>query len=154
MGSLGKGPGSTDTVKNVWVDGADMRDGAKGVGIKYYPGGPIHGSPVTSNVTFQNVVVSNIDYAVLVESCYGEADDYCEQYPSTGTISGVVIKNFSGTTSAKYAPSAASINCPKAGACGIKMSGMTMQAPSGSTRYLCSNTPSDLGVTCSGPAKG
>ncbi|KAH7016743.1 glycoside hydrolase family 28 protein [Ilyonectria destructans] len=152
VGSLGKT--NTDTVQNVWVSGATMINSTKAVGIKLYPAGPDHGTAVVSNVTFQNVVVQNCDYAFQVQSCYGETTSYCASYPSTAQLSEIVVKGFSGTTSSKYAPSVANINCPAAGSCDLTMSSMTVKPPSGSASYLCANTPSTLGVTCKSGASG
>ncbi|KAH6995546.1 family 28 glycoside hydrolase [Ilyonectria sp. MPI-CAGE-AT-0026] len=152
VGSLGKT--NTDTVQNVWVSGATMINSTKAVGIKLYPDGPDHGTAVVSNVTFQNVVVQNCDYAFQVQSCYGETTSYCASYPSTAQLSGIVVKGFSGTTSSKYAPSVANVNCPAAGSCDLTMSSMTVKPPSGSASYLCANTPSTLGVTCKSGASG
>lgn len=78
MGSLGRGAGSTDAVQNVLVDGATMINSTKAVGIKFYPSGSAHGSLVTTNVTFQDTVDRNSDYAVAVEPCYGEDAAYCK----------------------------------------------------------------------------
>ncbi|KAB5515214.1 glycoside hydrolase family 28 protein [Coniochaeta sp. 2T2.1] len=152
VGSLGKT--NTDTVKNIWVSGATMIDSTKAAGVKLYPDGPDHGTAVVSNVTFENVVVQNSDYAFQIQSCYGEDTDYCTSYPSTAQLSGIVVRGFSGTTSSKYAPTVASLNCPKSGTCGVTFSGMTVKPPSGTARYLCANTPSTLGVTCSSAASG
>lgn len=154
VGSLGSSPGSTDTVQNVYISGATMINSAKASGLKLYPGGSDYGSSVVSNVTFENFVVDNSDYAFQVQSCYGADEDYCEENPSTAEITDVVVKGYSGTTSDAYAPVVANIDCPADGSCGITMSDMTVNAPSGSTEYLCANTPSDLGVTCTSGASG
>lgn len=154
VGSLGSSAGSTDTVQNVYVSGATMINSAKASGLKLYPGGDDYGSSVVSNVTFANFVVDSSDYAFQVQSCYGAETDYCEENPSTAQITDVVIKGYSGTTSDSYAPVVANIDCPADGSCGITMSDMTVEAPSGSTEYLCANTPSDLGVTCTSGASG
>ncbi|KUI58120.1 Endo-xylogalacturonan hydrolase A [Cytospora mali] len=152
VGSLGKT--NTDTVENIYVSGATMINSAKASGIKLYPGGSSHGKGVVSNVTFENFVVDSSDYAFQVQSCYGEDTDYCDEYPSTGTIKDVIIKGYSGTTSSKYEPAVANIDCPADGTCDITMSDMTVKAPSGSAEYLCANTPSALGVTCTSGASG
>ena len=154
VGSLGSGSSSTDTVKNVWVSGATMIDSTKAAGIKLYPDGPDHGTAVVQNVTFQNFVVQNSDYAFQIQSCYGEDTSYCSSTPSTAQLTGVVVKGFSGTTSSKYSPTVANINCPAAGTCGVTLSSMTVKPPSGSAQYLCANTPSNLGVTCTSGASG
>ncbi|KAI1843620.1 hypothetical protein JX266_010253 [Neoarthrinium moseri] len=154
VGSLGNKHGSTDTVSNVYVKGATMIDSTKAAGIKLYPAGSAHGTAVVRNVTWENVVVDNCDYAFQIQSCYNEDADYCNSTPSTATLSGIVVKGFSGTTSNKYQPTVANINCPAGGSCGVAMSGMTVKPPSGTAKYLCANTPSGLGVTCSSGASG
>jgi galacturan 1,4-alpha-galacturonidase len=154
VGSLGNKHGTTDTVSNIYVDGAVMTNSTKATGIKLYPAGDSHGSAVVKNVTFANVVVDNSDYAFQIQSCYNEDASYCTATPSTGQLTDIVVKGFSGTTSSKYAPVVANINCPKAGSCGLKMSGMTVKTTTGTATYLCANTPSGLGVTCSSGASG
>lgn len=154
VGSLGSKHGSTDTVQNIYVKGATMIASTKAAGLKLYPAGDDHGTSVVSNVTFENFVVDSSDYAFQVQSCYGEDSDYCDATPSTAQITGVVIKGFSGTTSSTYAPVVANIDCPADGTCGITMSEMTVKAASGTAEYLCANTPSDLGVTCTTGASG
>ncbi|KAK9770500.1 putative Extracellular exo-polygalacturonase [Seiridium cardinale] len=154
VGSLGSEHGATDTVSNIYVNGATMIDSTKAAGIKLYPAGDDHGTAVVKNVTWENVVVDNTDYAFQIQSCYGEDTDYCDDSPSTATLTDIVVKGFSGTTSDKYDPTVANINCPAAGTCDVTLSSMTVKAPSGSATYLCADTPSSLGVTCSSGASG
>ncbi|RDW66664.1 glycoside hydrolase family 28 protein [Coleophoma crateriformis] len=152
VGSLGST--NTDTVQNVYVTGATMIDSTKAVGIKLYPGGSSHGQGVVSNVTYDGVTVTNCDYAAQIQTCYGEDATYCTTYPSTGTIAGVVFKNFKGTTSTKYAPATANLDCSSAGTCGVTISNWSVKAGSGTAEVLCANTPSTLGVTCTDGASG
>lgn len=154
VGSLGSKYGIIDTVSNIYVNGATMKNSTKASGIKLYPAGASHGSAVVSNVTFENFDVTSSDYAFQVQSCYGETAAYCAATPSTAQITDVVVKGFSGTPSTKFSPVVANIDCPAKGTCGITMSGMTVKAPSDTTEYLCANTPSTLGVTCTSGASG
>lgn len=154
VGSLGNSHGSTDTVSNIYVARATMINSTKAAGIKLYPAGADHGTAVVRNVTWDGVVVVGSDYAFQIQSCYNEDADYCDATPSTATLTDIVVKGFSGTTSSKYEPVVANINCPAAGSCGVTMSGMTVAPPSGTAKYLCGNTPSGLGVTCSSGASG
>ncbi|KAK6223310.1 hypothetical protein LQW54_000427 [Pestalotiopsis sp. IQ-011] len=155
VGSLGSKAGATDTVSNVYIDGVAMIGTTKAAGIKLYPGGSAHGAAAVRNVTFANFVVDGgADYAFQVQSCYNEDAAYCASSPSTAALADVVARGFSGTTSGKYDPALANIDCPAAGSCGIAMSGMTVEAPSGKATYLCANTPSNLGVTCTSGASG
>ncbi|KAL7815112.1 glycoside hydrolase family 28 protein [Trichoderma gracile] len=154
VGSLGSSAGNIDTVQNCIVSGATMIDSTKAAGLKLYPGPPKHGTAVVSNVTFENFVLKNTDYAFQVQSCYGEDASYCSSSPSTAQVKGVVVKNFSGTTSKHYSPIVANLNCPAAGSCGLTLSNITIQPPSGSAVFQCANTPSSIGVPCSAGASG
>lgn len=154
VGSLGGGAGSTDSVTNVYVKNANMQTSTKAVGIKLYPGGSSHGTAVVRNVTWDGVTVSDCEYAAQIQSCYNEDASYCSSNPSTGTIEDVYFKNFKGTTSSKFAPTVANINCPAKGSCDVHFEGWTVKPPSGSARYLCGNTKGDIGVTCTSGASG
>ncbi|TGJ83195.1 hypothetical protein E0Z10_g5559 [Xylaria hypoxylon] len=154
VGSLGSKPGATDTVQNIYVNGATMKDSTKAAGIKLYPAGTSHGTAVVRNVTWENIIVDNTDYAFQIQSCYSEDNAYCESSPSTAQLSDIAIKGFSGKTSSKYSPTIMNLNCPAEGTCGVTMSSITAEPPSGSAKVLCANTPSSLGVTCSSGASG
>ena len=155
VGSLGNKAGSTNTVKNVYVARATMISSTKAVGIKVYPGGPSHGTAVVSNVTWDTVTVAGCDYAAQIQSCYGEGTSYCSSYPSTASITGVHFKNFNGTTSSKYEPAVANLDCPAAGTCDVYFSGWNVKPTSGSAEYLCANIDnSSLGITCTSGATG
>ncbi|GFP60336.1 endo-xylogalacturonan hydrolase A [Trichoderma asperellum] len=154
VGSLGGGVGSKDKVENCLVRGATMINSAKAAGLKLYSGPPDHGTAVVSNVTFENFVLQNTDYAFQVQSCYGEDTSYCDANPSRAQIADVVVRNFSGTTSTHYSPNVANLDCPAAGTCGLSLSNITVTSPKGSAVFQCANTPSNLGVTCTDGASG
>ncbi|KAH8158806.1 hypothetical protein CIB48_g9441 [Xylaria polymorpha] len=139
VGSLGSKAGATDTVQNIYVKGATMTDSTKAAGIKLYPGGSSHGTAVVRNVTWENIVVDNTEYAFQIQSCYGEDASYCSSSPSTAQLSDIVVKGFSGKTSSKYSPTIMNVNCPAKGTCGVTMSGITVTPPSGSAKILCSS---------------
>lgn len=149
VGSLGQS--GTDTVENVYVNGATMINSAKALGIKVYPGGDEYGTAFVTNVTWENIVVTDCDYAVQVQSCYNEDADYCDENPSTATLTDIVIKSISGTTSGT---DAMNIDCPADGTCGITMSDITVTGSDGSSTYLCANTDDDIGITCTDGASG
>lgn len=69
IGSLGSS--GEDDVANIYVSGATMISSAKAAGIKLYPGGDQYGTSSVSNVTYENIVVQDCDYAFQVQSCYG-----------------------------------------------------------------------------------
>jgi galacturan 1,4-alpha-galacturonidase len=149
VGSLGKTHGVVDTVKNVYVNGADMVTSAKAVGIKIYPSGPNHGSAIVSNVTWSNVVVDASDYAAQIGGCYNEPDDYCTLYPSTAQFTGIKLTSFSGKTSTHYEPTTSEVTCP-AGGCDVAFTDYSVLSPLGTSKVICTKNGGTIaGVTCS-----
>ncbi|KAF8989552.1 glycoside hydrolase family 28 protein [Cyathus striatus] len=155
VGSLGKAAGSTDSVTNIYVKGATMINSSKAVGIKFYQGGSTHGVATVRNVTYEDIIVKNCEYAVQIQSCYGSTSAAsCNSSPSTSTIDGVYFKNFKGTTSSKFEPVLGNLNCPKSGICNVFFSNIAVRTPKGKANFLCSNIDSTPGITCSGSASG
>lgn len=152
VGSLGKS--SDDTVKNVNVSRATMVNCTKAAGIKTYPSGGNHGQSSVSNVTWSGVVVEGCDYAIQIQSCYGEDGSYCERYPGDAELSGIVFEGFTGTTSGKYGDVTGNLDCGEDGSCGVRVAGYTVTALDGGSEVLCANTPDDLGVKCTSGASG
>ncbi|KAJ5560208.1 hypothetical protein N7513_002607 [Penicillium frequentans] len=151
VGSLGSS--GDDAVKNVYVTGATMINSTKAAGIKTYPSGGDHGLSTVTNVTWSGVVVDGCDYAIQIQSCYGEDASYCEDYPGDAVLSDVVFEGFSGTTSGKYGDVTGNVDCGADGTCGVTVSDYTVVAPDGESEVLCANTE-DLGVTCTSRASG
>ncbi|OQE04754.1 hypothetical protein PENVUL_c030G02100 [Penicillium vulpinum] len=118
VGSLGKS--SSDTVKNVYVSGATMINSTKATGIKTYPSGGSHGISTVSNVTFTDIVVDGCDYAIQIQSCYGENTAYCVDNPGNAVLTGIVFDNISGTTSGKYKDVTGNLACGSGGICDVK----------------------------------
>ncbi|KAH1364141.1 hypothetical protein KXV81_004134 [Aspergillus fumigatus] len=142
VGSLGKsGP---DVVQNILAHRITMIESTKAAGIKTYPSGNGHGLSTVKNVTFSDFNVRGCDYAFQIESCYGESESYCESNPGNAILQGIVVKGFSGTTSGKYDPVVANLNCGARGTCDVSMSAFSVKAPSGKATVLCDNTPSSL----------
>jgi galacturan 1,4-alpha-galacturonidase len=134
------------------VTNADMSTSAKAVGIKLYPGG--YGSAVVKNVTYDGVTISSDDYAAQIQSCYSQTASYCASNPSTASVTDVYFKNFKGTTSTKYEPVIANLDCPASGTCDVYFSGWSVNPPSGTAEYLCANIDSSPGITCTSGASG
>ncbi|CAI7565100.1 unnamed protein product [Penicillium viridicatum] len=152
VGSLGKS--GEDFVKNVHVSGARMIKSTKAVGIKTYPTGNGHAKSTVSNITFTDIVVDGCDYAIQIQSCYGEDDDYCEKNPGDSDLTGIVFENISGKTSGKYKAVTGSLSCGARGTCDVKVSDYTVVAPTGGSEVQCANTPAKLGVKCTAGASG
>jgi galacturan 1,4-alpha-galacturonidase len=152
VGSLGKS--SSDTVQNVYVKDATMVNSTKAAGIKTYPTGGSHGLSTVKNVTFTGFTVENCDYAIQVQSCYGEDASYCEEYNNDAVLTSIVFDSFSGTTSSTYEPVTGNLDCGSDGTCDITVSSYTVVSPTGEGEVQCANTPSSLGVTCVSGASG
>jgi len=145
VGSLGKS--SDDEVKNIWVSGATMINSTKAAGIKTYPSGGSHGQSTVSNVTWTDVTVDGCDYAIQIQSCYGEDEDYCDDNPGTAKLTDIVFDKFSGMTSGKYKDDVTGdLDCGAEGTCDVTVSSYTVTAPDGKSKVTCANTPSGLGV--------
>lgn len=141
-------------MKNIYVSGATMVNCTKAAGIKTYPSGGTHGHSTVSNVTWSGVVVEGCDYAIQIQSCYGEEESYCEACPGDADLSGVLFEGFSGQTSGKYGAVTGNLDCGKDGTCGVVVSGYSVTAPDEGSEVLCANTEDDLGVTCTSGASG
>lgn len=152
VGSLGKN--SDDVVKNVFISGATMVNCTKAAGIKTYPSGSSHGHSVVSNVTWTGVVVEGCDYAIQIQSCYGEEASYCQRYPGDADLGGILFERFSGATSGKYGAVTGDLDCGEDGTCGVFVSGYTVTAPDGGSEVLCANTGDELGISCTSGASG
>lgn len=149
VGSLGET--NADTVTNVYVSGATMRNCSKAVGIKLYDGGATHGTATVSNVTWDGVTVDNCQYGAQVQSCYNGDPDDCAETPSAATLTDINLLNFVGTTSGT---DTANIDCPPDGTCGLLFTGWDVKNPSGEEVNLCANTESSIGITCTAGATG
>ncbi|KAF4767604.1 hypothetical protein N7455_011372 [Penicillium solitum] len=152
VGSLGKS--AKDFVKNVHVSGARMIKSTKAVGIKTYPTGNGHAKSTVSNITFTDIVVDGCDYAIQIQSCYGEKGDYCVKNPGDSDLTGIVFDDIRGKTSGKYKAVTGSLSCGARGTCDVKVKGYTVVAPTGGSEVQCANTPSTLGVKCTAGASG
>ncbi|CAO2649859.1 Nn.00g011510.m01.CDS01 [Neocucurbitaria sp. VM-36] len=148
VGSLGQYVGEVDYVKNIYVYNISMSNASDGARIKVWPGsasalsGDLQGgggSGAVSNVTYDGMVLSNVDYAIEITQCYGQKNiTLCNQYPSNLTISDITIKNFSGTTSKKYDPLIGYLVCSSPTVCSdINIENVNVKSPSGTNLYTC-----------------
>ncbi|KAF7348276.1 Extracellular exo-polygalacturonase [Mycena sanguinolenta] len=153
VGSLGGGSGSTDTVTNAFLGPATMINSAKAVGIKLWEGGSAHGVATVRNVTWSGITVQNCDYAIQIQSCY-EAANTSNCISNTDSLTEVIFTGFTGTTSTKFSPVVANINCAPGATCDVVVENFSVKPPSGTAEVLCSNIDDALGLTCSGAASG
>jgi galacturan 1,4-alpha-galacturonidase len=157
IGSLGRGAGSEDFVRNIHISKAVIKKSTKAAGIKLWPSSSSHGTASVSNITWEGITVSDCEYAVQIQSCYGEKGTICKDNPSKANITGVVFKDFVGSTNGKFSPVVANLNCPAAGSCGVKFQNFNVKpGKGGQPKVLCKNTRGGElpGVTCSSGASG
>lgn len=115
------------------------------------------GSGRVNNITYEDIRVDNVDYAIEVTQCYGQRNlTLCVEFPSQLTISNVRFSNFSGTTSQKYAPEIAAMACSSTSVCGnITAVDINVVSPSGSRQAFCLNQDAaNLDVECTSVWKG
>ncbi|KAJ4351863.1 Exopolygalacturonase [Didymosphaeria variabile] len=150
VGSLGQYKGEVDIVKNIYTYNISMSDASDGARIKVWPGVSSAlsddlqgggGLGAVSNITYDGMILSNVDYAIEITQCYGQKNlTLCNEFPSNLTISDVTIKNFQGTTSKKYDPLVGYLVCSSPSVCSdINIQNVTVKSPSGTNQYACAN---------------
>ncbi|KAF2675863.1 glycoside hydrolase family 28 protein [Lentithecium fluviatile CBS 122367] len=148
VGSLGQYLGEVDIVKNVYVYNISMSNASDGARIKVWPGissalsGDLQGgggSGAVSNITYDGMTISNVDYAIEITQCYGQKNlTLCNEFPSNLTISDITIRNFKGTTSKKYDPLVGYLVCSSPSVCSdITIENIDVVSPSGTDLYKC-----------------
>jgi len=106
---------------------------------------------MVKNITYDTMLIDNVDYAIEVDQCYGQSNlTLCLEFPSPLTITDVLFKNFNGKTSKKYQPEIGTFACSSATVCNnIVASGINVVSPNGTNLAYCLNVPqADLDVTC------
>ena len=81
VGSLGQYPTETDIVENIYVRNISMYNATDGARIKVWPNsasaqsGDLQGGGGTGrvrNVTYEDMYVESVDYAIEITQCYGQ----------------------------------------------------------------------------------
>ncbi|EON95886.1 putative extracellular exo- protein [Phaeoacremonium minimum UCRPA7] len=160
VGSLGQYVGEFDIVEDVYVANISMHNATDGARIKVWPNTPSAmsgdlqgggGSGRVNNITYDGMVIDNVDYAIEITQCYGQKNlTLCQEYPSPLTISNIVFKDFTGKTSTKYQPQIGAFACSSDTVCGdITASTINVLSPNGTHEAYCLNMDqSTLDVTC------
>ncbi|KAK8193542.1 Exopolygalacturonase X [Phyllosticta capitalensis] len=160
VGSLGQYVGEVDIVEDVYVYNISMSNASDGARIKVWPGSPAAlsgdlqgggGSGSVNNITYDTITISEVDYAVEITQCYGQKNlTLCNEYPANLTISNILIKNFSGTTSDKYDPLVGTLVCSSEAVCSnITVQDIDVKSPSGTNEFECTNIDeTNLKVNC------
>ncbi|CAG9940021.1 unnamed protein product [Clonostachys rosea f. rosea IK726] len=149
VGSLGQYLGQVDIVEDLHIYNISMANATDGARLKVWPGiapGETKtnvggGGGYVKNVTydlFQNV---NNDWAIQIDQCYGVSNKtLCQEYPSNMTMSDVLIKDMSGTTSTKNDPKVGQLICSSPERClNFRATNITVLPPSGKpAQWTCS----------------
>ncbi|KAK5656940.1 hypothetical protein OQA88_3462 [Cercophora sp. LCS_1] len=166
VGSLGQYVGQFDIVENVMVSNISMHNASDAARIKVWPNAPSAmsddlqgggGSGRVRNITYEDMFVDNVDYAMQITQCYGQRSlTVCQQYPSPLTIDNVVFRRFRGTTSRRYQPLIATFACSSATVCrDIHATEIGVLSPNGTRQAFCLNQdPRNLDVECTNDYKG
>lgn len=145
-----------------------MSNATDGARIKVWPGSPAElsgdlqgggGSGHVLNITYDEIHITDVDYAIEVTQCYGQTNlTLCNEYPSNVTISGVTISNVYGTTSTKYEPISGYVECSSENVCtNITLNNIDVVAPDGVTNYFtCGDVDESLlhGINCTSTNDG
>jgi len=160
VGSLGQYKGEFDIVENVYVYNTSLHNATDGGRIKVWPNAPSAqsvdlqgggGDGRVNNITWDSIVIDNVDYAIEVDQCYGQSNlTLCNEFPSPLTITNILFTNFTGKTSKHYQPEIATFACSSPTACSnIVASDINVVSPNGTRLAFCENVDdSKLDVTC------
>ncbi|KAK3392735.1 exopolygalacturonase [Podospora didyma] len=166
VGSLGQYPGEFDIVDSIMVSNISMHNASDGARIKVWPNtasamsGDLQGgggSGRVRNITYEDMTVDNVDYAIEITQCYGQRNlTLCQLYPSPLTIENVVFRRFRGNTSSKYQPLIAAFACSSAEVCrSIYATDIDVASPRGTRQAYCLNqNTTTLDVECTSIYRG
>lgn len=153
-------------MSDVYVANISMHNASDGARIKVWPNaasalsGDLQGgggSGEVNNITYDGMFVDNVAYAIEITQCYGQKNlTLCLENPSPLTITNIVMKNFTGTTSKKYSPDIALFVCSSEEVCNnITVVDIDVLSPAGTDDAYCLNMDtSTLDVTCTGTSLG
>ncbi|KAI6859259.1 Exopolygalacturonase [Hortaea werneckii] len=168
VGSIGQYPGEVDIVENLYIYNVSMHNASNGARIKVWPGSPAAlsgdlqgggGSGRVRNVTYEDMLIDQVDYAVQITQCYGQ-DNFtlCNEFPSSLTISDIHLENFYGTTTDSYDPISGYVVCSDPDVCSnITISDFAVMAPSGPENlFTCDEVDESLlhGINCTAVDSG
>lgn len=165
IGSLGQYANEIDIVSNVFVTNISMYNASDGARIKVWPGNPSAlsgdlqgggGGGLVKNITYDGMLIENVDYAIEVTQCYGQKNQtLCFENPSNLRIEDVTFKNIHGTTSEAYEPLVGTIVCSSNSTCSnIRAEDIVVVGPTGNDEFACLNVDENLlvGLNCSAEA--
>lgn len=162
VGSLGQYTGEVDIVEDIMVANISMYNASDGARIKVWPGASAAmsvdlqgggGLGRVNRVTYKDMYIENVDYAVEVTQCYGQKNlTLCNAFPSNLTISGIDISGIHGKTSKKYNPYSGYVVCSSPNVCSnIGLTDIDVVSPAGAKNsFRCGNVDESLlqGINC------
>ncbi|GIZ41876.1 hypothetical protein CKM354_000516500 [Cercospora kikuchii] len=162
VGSLGQYPGEVDIVEDIMVANISMYNASDGARIKVWPGASAAmsvdlqgggGLGRVNRVTYKDMYIENVDYAVEITQCYGQKNlTLCNAFPSNLTISGIDISGIHGKTSKKYNPYSGYVVCSSPNVCSnISLADIDVLSPAGAKNsFQCGNVDEGLlqGINC------
>ncbi|KFK28496.1 hypothetical protein AALP_AA7G003400 [Arabis alpina] len=100
VGSLGRYPNEKD-VKGLVVRDCKMSGTTNGIRIKTWADSP--GLSAATNMTFQNIIMSNVTNPIIIDQSYCPFSSCTSNVPSKVKLSEIYFKNIRGTSSSKVA---------------------------------------------------
>ena len=145
-----------------------MSNATDGARIKVWPGSPAAlsgdlqgggGTGRVNNITYNEMSITNVDYAIEVTQCYGQKNlTLCDEFPSSLTITNILIENVHGQTSNKYSPESGLIVCSSPTVCSnITLEDIAIFSPNGTENlFTCGDVDETLlhGINCTTVNKG
>jgi len=140
IGSLGLKSEGSRIIQNIYVSNATMINCSAATRIKFYPGGPTHGTVLVRNVTYKDVTVDNCDYAFQVDNCYESTSDTCKTNPSSAKLLNIRLLDID--------PVVAKIDCAPNGTCDLAFTQWDITAPSRNSTVFYSHYDHPSGIKC------
>ncbi|KAF1362507.1 extracellular exo-polygalacturonase-like protein [Lizonia empirigonia] len=167
VGSLGQYPSRTDHVEDILVRNITMVNSSEGARIKVWPdayseksasltGGG--GRGLVRNMTYDGMVLDNVDYGLTITQCYGQDDeDECFKHPSKLNITAVTFRNIRARTNSVFSPIVGLLVCSSPHTCsGILAENVDIRTVNGSNLVTCRNVDERTlgGLNCTDWSKG
>ncbi|KAL2536726.1 Polygalacturonase QRT2 [Forsythia ovata] len=145
IGSLGKN-GAEDQVSNVLVNGAAISGTTNGLRIKTWQGG----SGYAKNITFENVVMQNVNNPIIIDQNYCDQNEPCQNQKSAVQVENVVYKNIRGTSASEVAMK---FDCSATFPCkGVVLQNVNLTGQAGrNAKATCTNLKLDYRVASISP---
>jgi len=116
VGSLGQYPQFFDIAQDIHVQNVVLSNTQNGVRVKVFAG-PGVGSGMVNRVTYENIVVENVDNPLIFDQCYETSAAACAAVPSRVGLTNIFLKNITGTSSGAEQSVVADLECSPGAVC-------------------------------------